>query len=248
MGCGPTPRWGRMRVPVRSDPAEEAKRRAARAAIEELPDQGIVGLGSGSTSRIFVEELAPLVRAGRRLVGVPTSESTRALAASLGIPLLPDEGPWAIDVNVDGADEVSDALDLVKGGGAAHAREKIVNYAAKRNVVIVDASKLSARLGEKWPVPVEVLVFAHGATRAHLAALGTPVLRMKGDTPLKTDAGNLIYDLRVPPIDDPGALDRALRSIPGVVETGLFVGRADVVLVAEADAVRRLVPRTARGR
>jgi ribose 5-phosphate isomerase A len=231
-----------MRPPVKVDPSEQAKRRAARAAIAELPDEGIVGLGSGSTSRIFVEELAPLVREGRRFLGVPTSESTRSLAASLGIPLLPDEGPWDIDVNVDGADEVSAALDLIKGGGAAHAREKIVNYAAKRNVVIVDASKLSARLGERWAVPIEVLVFAHGATRAHLASLGTPVLRTKGDAVVKTDAGNLIYDLRVPPIEDPGALDRALRGIPGVVETGLFVGRADVVLVAEAGAVRRLVP------
>ena len=224
------------------DRADEAKRRAAQAAIAELPDQGIVGLGSGSTSRIFVEELAPHVRAGRRLVGVPTSESTRALAASLGIPLLGDEGPWAIDVNVDGADEVSAGLDLIKGGGAAHAREKIVNYAAKKNVVIVDASKLSGRLGEKWPVPVEVLGFAHGATRAHLEALGKPVLRVKNGAPVRTDAGNLIYDLAVPPIDDAGALDRALRAIPGVVETGLFVGRADVVLVAGNDGVKRLTP------
>ena len=96
--------------------ATEMKRIAARAAIEELPEAGIVGLGSGSTSRLFVEELAPHVAKGRKLVGVPTSESTRALAASLGIPLLGDEGPWAIDVNVDGADEVSAALDLVKGG------------------------------------------------------------------------------------------------------------------------------------
>jgi ribose 5-phosphate isomerase A len=225
--------------------ADDAKRTAARAALDELPQSGIVGLGTGSTSRLFVEELAPLVRGGRRLVGVPTSESTRALAESLGIPLLGDEGPWAIDVNVDGADEVSAALDLIKGGGGAHAREKIVNYAAKRNVIIVDASKLSARLGEKWPVPVEVLTFAPGTTRAHLEGLGRPVLRMRGDAPVRTDAGNFIYDLRVPPIDDAAALDRALRSIPGVVETGLFVGRADVVVVAEANAVRRLV-RTGR--
>jgi ribose 5-phosphate isomerase A len=220
--------------------AEDAKRAAARAAIAELPEVGIVGLGSGSTARLFVEELAPLVRDGRRITGVPTSESTRALAASLGIPLLSDEGPWAIEVNVDGADEVSAGLDLIKGGGAAHAREKIVNYASKRNVVIVDASKLSARLGEKWPVPVEVLRFAHGATRVHLEALGKPVLRVKDGAPVKTDAGNIIYDLAVPPIEDPGALDRALRSIPGVVETGLFVGRADVVLVAGDDGVKRL--------
>jgi ribose 5-phosphate isomerase A len=219
-----------------------AKRAAARAAIEELPEQGIVGLGSGSTSRLFVEELAPVVAAGRKLVGVPTSESTRALAASLGIPLLGDEGPWAIDVNVDGADEVSEALDLIKGGGAAHAREKIVNYAAKRNVIIVDESKLSKHLGDTWPVPVEVLRFAHGATRAHLEKLGKPVLRLrdKGGAVVATDAGNIIFDLATGPIEDPGALDRALRAIPGVVETGLFVGRADVVIVAGVAGVKRL--------
>ena len=115
-----------------------------------------------------------------------------------------------------------------------------MNYAAKRNVVIVDESKLSKRLGEKWPVPVEVLVFAHGATRAHLEKHGEPVLRVKGGAPVKTDAGNLIYDLRTGPIEDPGLLDRALRGIPGVVETGLFVGRADVVVVAGDTGVRRL--------
>jgi ribose 5-phosphate isomerase A len=220
---------------------EEAKKAAARAAIGELPEHGLVGLGSGSTSRIFVEELAPHVKAGRKLVGVPTSESTRALAASLGIPLLDDEGPWDIDVNVDGADEVSERLDLIKGGGAAHAREKIVNYASRRNVIIVDESKLSSRLGEKWPVPIEVLGFAHGTTRAHLEKLGQPVLRMKGGAAVRTDAGNLIYDLATGPIQDPGALDRTLRAIPGVVETGLFVGRADVVLVAGERGVTRLV-------
>jgi ribose 5-phosphate isomerase A len=219
------------------------KRLAARAALEELPRDGVVGLGSGSTSRLFVEELASAMRAtpGRKIVGVPTSESTRALAASLGIPLLDDVGPWAIDVNVDGADEVSESLDLIKGGGAAHAREKIVNYASRRNVIIVDESKLSKRLGDVWPVPVEVLGFAHGATRAHLERLGQPVLRVKEGAPVKTDAGNLIFDLKTGPIADPGALDRALRSIPGVVETGLFVGRADVVVVAGKSGVRRLV-------
>lgn len=221
----------------------DMKRLAARAALEELPRDGVVGLGSGSTSRLFVEELASAMRAtpGRKIVGVPTSESTRALAASLGIPLLDDVGPWAIDVNVDGADEVSESLDLIKGGGAAHAREKIVNYASRRNVIIVDESKLSKRLGDVWPVPVEVLGFAHGATRAHLERLGQPVLRVKEGAPVKTDAGNLIFDLKTGPIADPGALDRALRSIPGVVETGLFVGRADVVVVAGKSGVRRLV-------
>jgi ribose 5-phosphate isomerase A len=163
-------------------------------------------------------------------------------ALALGIPLLDDAGPWAIDVNVDGADEVSDLLDLIKGGGAAQTREKIVNYASVKNVIIVDASKLSARLGEKWPIPIEVLAFAHPMTATHLARLGAAKLRLRDGEPVRTDAGNVIYDVRVAPIDDPGELDRKLHAIPGVVETGLFVGRCDVLLVAETSGVRR-VPR-----
>jgi ribose 5-phosphate isomerase A len=225
----------------------DAKRRAARAALGELPSQGVVGLGSGSTAALFVEELAREVRGGRRIVGVPTSEATRALAASLHIPLLGDDGPWDIDVNFDGADEVSEALDLIKGGGGAHAREKIVNYASKRNVILVDASKLSTYLCEKFAVPIEVLPFAHAQTHKHLKALGTPKLRMRNGVPVRTDSGNLLYDLSVPPLRDPAALDATLRAIPGVVETGLFVGRADVVLAADAQGVRRLVPSGGRG-
>ena len=223
------------------DPNAEAKRSAARAALSEIPTEGIVGLGTGSTAALFVEELARALPKNHRIVGVPTSEATRALASRLGIPLLDDAGPWAIDVNVDGADEVSAKLDLIKGGGGAHAREKIVNYSAKRNVVVTDASKLSTRLGEKHAIPIEVLPFAHGATRGHLSRYGNPTLRMRDGVPMRTDAGNLLYDLRVAPIDDPGPLDHALRFIPGVVETGLFVGRADVVLVADGGGVRRLV-------
>jgi ribose 5-phosphate isomerase A len=219
----------------------DAKRNAAREALRELPSEGIVGLGSGSTACAFVEELAHEVRQGRRIVGVPTSEATRALAMSLEIPLLEDDGPWEIDVNVDGADEVSATLDLIKGGGGAHAREKIVNYASKWNVVVIDASKLSTRLGERHAVPIEVLPFAHRATRTHIARLGTPTLRTRAGSPVRTDAGNLLYDLSVQPIEDPAALDDALRAIPGVVATGLFVGRADVVLVADDHGVRRLV-------
>ncbi len=224
---------------------EEAKKRAAERAIEELPAEGIVGLGTGTTAKLFVEALAPHVRAGRKLLCVPTSEATHKLAKSLGIPLLSDEGPWRIDVNVDGADEVSDALDLIKGGGGAHAREKIINYAAARNVIIVDSTKLSTRLGEKRSVPLEVLPFAHGTTRSHLSRFGTPVLRMRDGAPARTDAGNYLYDLAVAPIEDPAVLDRALRAIPGIVETGLFVGRADVVIVADPSGVKKLERRPA---
>jgi ribose 5-phosphate isomerase A len=219
---------------------DEAKRRAARAALELLPESGVLGLGTGSTTRYFIEAVGELVRAGRHFSGVPTSQQSRALAAECGIPLLPDTGPWSIDVCVDGADEVSDALDLIKGGGAAHTREKIVNFASKTNVIIVDASKLSARLGEKRAIPVEVLVFAHLTTAHALEAFGSPVLRLRDGAPVITDSGNYIYDLAVTPLPEPHVVDVGLRQVPGVVETGLFCARADWVIVAEAAGIRRL--------
>jgi ribose 5-phosphate isomerase A len=220
---------------------DEAKRIAARAALDELPHEGVIGLGSGSTAKLFIEGVGELVRAGRKLVGVPTSEGSRQQALALGIPLLPDDGPWQLDVCVDGADEADPTLDLIKGGGAAHTREKIVNHASRRNVIIVDASKLSPRLGTKWPVPIEVLPFAHLTTRDHLARFGTPLLRARDGAAVCTDAGNLIYDLRTGPIENAAVLDRALHAVPGVVESGLFIGRCDLLIVAEPDgSVRRL--------
>jgi len=219
---------------------DEAKRRAAQAALELLPEAGIIGLGTGSTTRFFIEAVGELVRAGRRFSGVPTSQQSRALATQCGIPLLDDAGPWHIDLCVDGADEVSDALDLIKGGGGAHTREKVVNFAAKKNVIIVDESKLSTRLGERRAVPIEVLVFAHLTTARLLEKFGKPVLRLKDRVPLKTDSGNYIYDVEVPPLADPEPVDHAFRQVPGVVETGLFCGRADWVIVAEAQGIRRL--------
>ena len=222
---------------------EDRKREAAIAALAELPPEGVIGIGTGSTARLFIAALGELVAAGRRYTCVPTSEASRVQARELGIPLLSDDGPWDIAVTVDGADEVDDALDLIKGGGGAHTREKIVNYSSRRNVIIVDDTKLSRRLGENWAVPIEVLRFAHLATHSHLARLGTPSLRMRNSAPVCSDAGNLIYDLACGAIADPGSLDRALRAIPGVVETGLFVGRADVVIVAGAAGIERRVRR-----
>lgn len=219
---------------------DELKRAAAEAALELLPESGVLGLGTGSTTRFFIEAVGGLVRAGRDFAGVPTSRVSRELAGQVGIPLLDDAGPWRIDMCVDGADEVSDALDLIKGGGGAHTREKIVNHAARRNVIIVDESKLSRRLGEKWKVPVEVLPFGAGTTEAALARLGRPEVRLKDGRTFETDSGNLIFDLAVEPLDDPGELDRLLHAVPGVVETGLFVGRADVVIVAGEGGVRQL--------
>lgn len=223
--------------------SDHRKHEAALAALAELPPDGVIGIGSGSTARLFIAALGEVVAAGRRYTCVPTSEASRQQARELGIPLLPDDGPWDIAVTVDGADEVDDALDLIKGGGAAHTREKIVNFSSRRNVIIVDDSKLSRRLGEKWAVPIEVLPFAHLATRSHLARLGAPTLRMRNGEAVRTDAGNLIYDLACGAIGDAAGLDRALHAIPGVVETGLFIGRADVVIVAGAGGIERRVRR-----
>jgi ribose 5-phosphate isomerase A len=213
---------------------------AAAAAIAELPESGLIGLGTGSTAKHFIDALGALVKAGRRYTGVPTSEASRTQAKSLGIPLLDDEGPWAIDVTIDGADEVDERLDLIKGGGAAHLREKVVNYASARNVIVVDESKMSKRLGDKWAIPVEVVPFGHRATATKLAQLGEAKLRVRDGREVRTDANNFVYDVRVPPMDDARAVERALRGIPGVVETGLFLGRADVVLVATSSGVLRL--------
>ena len=219
---------------------DDAKRTAARAALAELPEHGIIGLGTGSTTRFFIDAVGEAVAKGHKYTGVPTSQASRAQASALGIPLLPDDGPWDIAVAVDGADEVDEHLDLIKGGGGAQTREKIVNHSAKKNVIIVDASKLSKHLGEKWAVPIEVLPFAHLATKHHLARLGEPTQRLKDGQPWITDAGNIIYDVRCGVIRDPAALDLAFHAIPGIVETGLFVHRADVVIVAAEDGVRRL--------
>jgi ribose 5-phosphate isomerase A len=223
-----------------SESDDEAKRRAARAALQLLPESGVIGLGTGSTTRFFIEAVGELVRGGRRFIGVATSQQSRALAGECGIPLLGDTGPWSIDVCVDGADEVSSTLDLIKGGGAAHTREKIVNFASKTNVIIVDGTKLSTRLGEKRAIPVEVLVFAHLTTAHALEVFGTPKLRLRDGSPVITDSGNYIYDIAMTPLAEPHAVDLALHQVPGVVETGLFCGRADWVIVAEAAGIRQL--------
>jgi ribose 5-phosphate isomerase A len=223
---------------------DQHKREAARAALELLPPSGVIGLGSGSTARYFIEALAERVREGAAYVGVPTSEGSRELAERLGIPLLADDGPWDILACVDGADEVSANLDLIKGGGGAHTREKIVNFAARQNIIIVDETKLSPRLGERYAVPVEVLHFAHHQTAQKLVEHGPHSVRQANGAPFRTDSGNYLYDIRTGPIESPRDLDLALKAIPGVVETGLFYGRADIVLVARENGVERLIRRS----
>src|SRR5689334_12393043 len=220
--------------------SDEMKRKAAHAALAHLPDAGVLGLGTGSTTRFFIEAVGELVRAGRRFTAVPTSKASRALAEQCGIPMLDDEGPWRIDLCVDGADEVSKSLDLIKGAGGAHTREKIVNFASRLNVIIVDDSKLVDSLGEKRKLPIEVLPFGLRTTLQSLRALGEPETRLVSGAPLLSDSGNYIVDLATGVIGEPARLDQILRRLPGVVETGLFVQRADIVVVAAADGVREL--------
>ena len=220
--------------------SDEMKRAAALAALQHLPPAGVLGLGTGSTTRFFIEAVGALVRDGRKLSCVPTSRASRALAESCGIPLLDDAGPWQLDVCVDGADEVTPELDLIKGGGGAHTREKIVNQAAKVNVIIVDESKLVVHLGEKFKIPLEVLPFGLHNTLATLGTHGRPELRLVNGAPLMSDSGNYIVDLATGPLADPSKVDLALHGLPGVVETGLFIGRADVVVVAGTGGVREL--------
>lgn len=222
---------------------DEAKARVAQAALAHLPASGTVGLGSGSTAKLFIDGVGALVAEGRQLVGVPTSDASRRQAEALGIPLLPDEGPWSIDVCVDGADEVSDALDLIKGGGGCHTREKIVNQSSRKNIIVVDSSKLSTLLGERWAVPVEVLPFGRKSTALRLQGLKPEAgvsLRQRDGKPFVTDAGNFIYDVALGALRDPASWQQQLLQIPGVVETGLFLKRVDLVLVADRSGVTTL--------
>ena len=224
---------------------EDLKRQAAARALEDVRDGMKLGLGTGSTARHFVDLLGERVRAGLNVVGVPTSEATRAQAQSCGIALTTlDETPQ-LDLTVDGADEIDPALNLVKGGGGALLREKIVAAASGRMTVIADTTKWVATLG-RFPLPIEVMAFGLGATRTAIArtleALGCPVelvLRKGGDgLAFVTDGGHWIVDAKCQRIADAGRLAAALNAIPGVVEHGLFIGLASKVILADPAGVR----------
>jgi ribose 5-phosphate isomerase A len=215
-------------------------------AAAELVEPGMrLGLGSGSTSRLFVAALGRRVAAGLALKpAVPTSRATAEAAVAAAIPLADMEAadaPVVVDLAVDGADEVDGALRLIKGGGASLLREKIAARMAARFVVVADASKRVEALG-RFPLPVEVLPFGWRATAAAVAdAAGIkPVLRMAGGAPFVTDNGNLLLDLPLGRIEDAEALAAALSAIPGVMEHGLFIGMADEVLVAGGGRVEHL--------
>jgi ribose 5-phosphate isomerase A len=225
------------------------KRAAAAKALDYVQDGMKLGLGSGTTAEIFVELLAPRVRAGQKLLCVPTSERTATLARKLGLTLstLDDQAP--LDLTIDGADEADRNLDLIKGGGGNLLREKIVAASSKKMIVIADESKMVPRLG-KFPLSVEVVEFGHKATAARLVtafmALGytsvIPRLREKDGATFKTDSNNVIYDCTFGAIQNPGKLATALHTVPGVVEHGLFIGIASTLLIAgpgEVEVINR---------
>ena len=225
------------------DPQADLKRQAAEAAAALVEDGMVVGLGTGSTATFAIAKLIDRVRGGLRITAVPTSERSAAQARAGDIELIDLHAATRLDITIDGADAVAaGSLHLVKGLGGALLREKIVAQATTRLLIVVDASKVVDRLGTNSPVPVEVTPFAWQATAGRLALLHTrPVLRMvDGGVPFHTDGGNLILDCHIPPTDDPAGLDAAMQSIVGVVETGLFIGRADTVFVAERTGIRTM--------
>jgi ribose 5-phosphate isomerase A len=220
---------------------DREKEAAARASLQFVKDGQVVGLGTGSTAAFFIKLLAEKVTAGLRVRGIPTSVRSGELAESLGIPLTTLDECQEIDVTVDGADEVDPQLRLIKGGGGAMLREKIVASATKKLVIVADASKQVAVLG-KFPLPVEVIGFAQALVAKRITELGAAVSVRKGEDgqPYMTDEHHHILDCRFGLIRDADGLAQELSDMPGIVEHGLFVGMAKVVLFARGEEIVEL--------
>ena len=219
-------------TPPPSSSQDIQKKAAAERALEFIPDNSVVGLGTGSTIKFLLEGLANRVRQGLRISGVPTSRGTAMLAKQLGIPILDVEADWKIDVAIDGADQVDARFNLIKGGGGALLKEKIVANAARRFIVIVDVGKQVPVLGSPIPIPIEVVPFGWPKTLQLVAPLGSQVsLRQRDGSAFVTDNGHYILDLEVPEISQPSELEIRLNQIPGVVENGIFTGMTSTLIV-----------------
>jgi len=218
--------------------ADDAKRLAAQKSLEFISDGMVVGLGTGSTATHFIRLLGEKVRRGLKIRGISSSKTSQDLAESLSIPMTDLQHCPEIDVAVDGADEVGPGLALIKGGGGALLREKIVVSAAKKFIVVADASKVVKRLG-KFPLPVEVIPMAAPLVARKLLDLGhaSKTRRTKTGAEFITDEGNLILDCASCEIEDPEALAAAMRAIVGVVEHGLFLHMAEMALIADGSEV-----------
>lgn len=220
----------------------ELKKKVGYRAAELVKDGDIVGLGTGSTTHYFIEKLGKRIKEEEmEIKGIPTSYQSFLLAKDSGITITTLE-EYSIDIAVDGADEVDSQLNLIKGGGAAHTLEKIVDESADRFVVIVDDSKIVETLG-KFPVPLEVIPEARRTVSDHVKEYnGLPVLRMaeRKDGPVITDNGNFILDVNFGSVEDPEYLEKELNSIPGVVENGIFAGIVDEVIVGTKEGLKTL--------
>lgn len=232
-----------------TDALARLKQEAAIKAVEFVQSGMRVGLGTGSTAIFATRRIAELIHAGalRDIVGFATSKATWAEAVHLDIPMMRDDLPHDLDITIDGADEVDPALDLIKGGGGALLREKIVAQASRREVIVVDETKLSPRLGTRSSLPVEVLTFGWRSQARFLESLGAIVTirRDEDGQPFVTDSGNTIIDCRFGPIADARALAAALGARAGIVDHGLFIGLAHDLIVAGARGIehrRRPVP------
>lgn len=223
------------------DVRDNEKQIAARAAVQLVKSGDVVGLGSGSTATYAIRFLADRVRECLQIIGIPTSQRSKELAEQLGIQLTTlDERP-RIDIDIDGADEIDPDLNLIKGGGGAFLREKIIASASRRFIVIGDSAKQVNRLG-KFPLPVEVIPFAQSLIKPHIEALGAQVkLRQYAyGNPYITDEGHHVLDCSFGEIPDPADLAEKLRTIPGVVEHGLFIGMAEMALIGKDGSVVQL--------
>jgi ribose 5-phosphate isomerase A len=225
---------------------DELKRQAAVKSVEFVLDGMVVGLGTGSTARHMIVALGGRVKQGLNIKGVPTSKETADLARTHGIELIETEDQWSIDITIDGADQVDPQLNLIKGGGGALLKEKVVAAAARRLIIVVDHTKCVPVLGGAFPLPVEVVPFGWGSTARQIEELGfKSALRKKDGAVFRTEAGHYILDVRIARIDRPAELELQLNALPGVVETGLFVGRTDTLIVGAPGGieVRHAEPR-----
>lgn len=213
------------------------KQRSAEGACEYVKDGMIVGLGTGSTAEFAVKKIGELVRNGLSIRGIPTSDSTKILAESEGIPLIDFSETMFIDLTIDGADEIDANLNMIKGGGAALLREKIVASASREEIIIVSVSKLVQQLGA-FPLPVEVIPFGWQVVFNQLESLqGNPELRLKQGQPSVTDQGNFIVDCHFRKIENPEQLEQNLNMIPGVVENGLFINLCTRMIMADGENI-----------
>jgi ribose 5-phosphate isomerase A len=223
---------------------DELKQEAAFCAVELITSGMVVGLGSGSTAKFAVQRIAACIKAGtlKNIVGIPSSAGTERLARELAIPLTGFEQRQQIDINIDGADEVDPDLNLIKGGGGALLREKVVAQASRRNIIVVDESKMSPQLGTNWAVPIEVIAFAREVEEKFLISQGASVTTrsLEDGKHFRTDQNNLILDADFGRIADPAKLAALLAGRAGIVEHGLFLGLASDVIVGGAGGIRHL--------